>query len=52
MTEDCFERKNESMRSLGWCANFKIDQESVRLGDLMYRVIFTYINEFKARWTG
>ena len=25
MTEDCFEQRNESMRSHGWCANFKMD---------------------------
>ena len=52
MTEDCFEQKNESMRSHGWCANFKMDQERVCLGDLGYRVMFTYINKFKAHWTG
>ena len=51
MTEDCFEQKNESMHSHGWCANFKMDQERVCLCDLKYRVMFTYIIKFKARWT-
>ena len=53
MTENCFEQKNESMRSHGWCANFKMDQqERVCLCDLKYRVMFPYINKFKARWAG
>ena len=40
------------MRSLGWCSNFKMDQERVCLNDLKYRIMFTYINIFRARWTG
>ena len=52
MTEDCFEQKNESMHCLGWCSDFKMDQERVCLGNLKYRVMFTYINIFKACWAG
>ena len=52
MTEDSFEKKNESMNSLGWCANFKMDQERAYLSNLKYRVMFTCINKFKACWTG
>ena len=49
IAEDCFEYE---IRSLGWCANYKIDQKSAVIDDLNYRVTFTYINNSKARWTG
>ena len=35
MSEDCFEQKNESMRSHCWCANFKMGQERVCLGNCL-----------------
>ena len=40
------------MRDLGRRANYKIDQQRIEIGDLNYRVIFTYINDSKAHWTG
>ena len=51
IAEDCFEQKNKNMRGLGWCANYKIDQQRVEIRDLNYWVIFTYINDSKACWT-
>ena len=49
IAEDCFEQK---MHSLGWCANYKVDQERAEIDDLNHTVTFTYINNCKARWTG
>ena len=45
IAEDCFEQK---MHCLGWCANYKIDQERAEIDDLNHRVTFTYINNCKA----
>ena len=52
IVEKCFEQKNKIMCTLGWCANYKIDPERVKIGDLSYRETFSYINDSKARWTG
>ena len=47
--ENCF---NREMHKLGWCANYKIHQEKAAVGDFNYRLIFSYINSSKARWSG
>ena len=52
IVEKCFEQKNKTMRTLGWCANYKIDSERVKIGDLSYGATFSYINDSKACWTG
>ena len=49
IAEDCF---NREMHKLGWCANYKINQEKAAVGDSNYRLIFSYINNSKARWAG
>ena len=49
ITEDFFEHE---MHNLGWCANYKIDQERAVIDYLNYRVTFTYINNSKAGCTG
>ena len=47
LTEECF---NQDMHKLGWCANYKIDQERVEAGNFNYRLMFSYINNSEARW--
>ena len=49
IAEDCF---NREMHKLGWCVNYKIDQEKAAVGDFNYRLIFSHINNSKARWAG
>ena len=51
IAEDCFKQENKNMRGLSWCGNYKIDQQRVEIGDLNYRVIFTYVNDSKAQST-
>ena len=45
IAEDCF---NREMHKLGWCANYKMDQEKAAVGDFNCRQIFSYINNSKA----
>ena len=47
IAEECFSKK---MRQLGWCANYKIEQEIAVVCDFNYCLMFSYINNSKARW--
>lgn len=49
IAQDCF---REEMHSIGWCANYKIDQEGAVVGDFKYRLMFSYINSSKVGWGG
>ena len=40
------------MHKLGWCANYKIDQEKAAVGDFNYKLIFSYISNSKVGWAG
>ena len=38
LTEECF---NQDIHKLGWCANYKIDQERVETSNFNYRLMFS-----------
>ena len=51
VVEDCFEQMNNSLRSVGWYANFTIKIERFSApGDLNCRASFTYMNTFATQW--
>ena len=47
VAEECLSKE---MRQLGWCANYKIEQERTVVGDFNYCLMFSYINNSKDRW--
>ena len=47
VAEECFSKE---MSKLGWCTNYKIEQERAVVGDFKYRLMFSYINHSRAHW--
>ena len=42
IVEKCFERENQILRRLGWCANFKMESERIGIDDLNFRTTLSF----------
>ena len=47
VTEKCF---NQDVHKLGWCANYKIDQERVEVGNFNHSLMFSCVKNSEAGW--